>query len=52
MPELFRRNHSSQRKAALLRRDPLEKIPVSNLSDEKWNELTDVDRSPFYRQDC
>jgi len=34
MPKRTRRNHTSEQKAALLKRHHLEKVPVSNLCDE------------------
>lgn len=34
MPKRIRRNHTSEQKAALLKRHHLEKVPVSNLCDE------------------
>jgi len=34
MPKRTRRNHTSEQKAALLKRHHLEKIPVSNICDE------------------
>jgi transposase-like protein len=43
MSKRIRRNHSSQQKAALLKRHHLEKIPVSNLCDE-----TKLQPSVFY----